>query len=119
MKQLALEKKTTVKRALDILELTLPVFIAACDLSKKDTKLSDEFAILEEEYEETKQEIMRYQIELEMEKREEAIKHGKALLSKSHEDAIHMSIFVICQTSKFSPDKIAIVLKGGWQCLEN
>lgn len=54
----------------------------ACDLSKEDSRLSDEFAILQEEYEETKQEIRRSQIEFEMDKRAEAIKHGKTLLSK-------------------------------------
>ena len=81
VRNLAIEKKTTVKRALDILEISLPIFIMANDLSKDDERLSDEVAILQEEYEDTKKEIIRCQEEFEMEKRKETLKHGKALLS--------------------------------------
>ena len=86
VRRLASEKKTTVKRALDILEITLPVFLLACELSQDDAKLSEEYAILQEEYEETKKEMDKSQTEFDMEKRAEHLRRGKNLLCKYFEE---------------------------------
>lgn len=83
VRRLASEKKTTVKRALDILEITLPVFLLACELSQDDAKLSEEYAILQEEYEETKKEMDKSQTEFDMEKRAEHLRRGKNLLLRT------------------------------------
>lgn len=83
VRKLANEKKTTAKRALDILEIALPIFIHACDMSENDAKLSDEVASLQEEFEKTKTEMLECQVEFEMEKRAVKLKHSKDLLRMS------------------------------------
>ena len=82
MRQLAAEKKTTVKRALDILEIVLPIFIHATDIPKDDLQLSEEFQKLQEEYERTRAGVIESQLAFEMEQREQLMNHGKAVLCK-------------------------------------
>eukprot|EP00112_Aurelia_sp_Birch-Aquarium-sp1_P008330 Seg1914.9 transcript_id=Seg1914.9/GoldUCD/mRNA.D3Y31 product="hypothetical protein" protein_id=Seg1914.9/GoldUCD/D3Y31 len=80
---LADEKKTTVKRALDILELALPVFLRACELSQEQPKLSEEFNELQELYQKTMQEMLEHQKEFQMEERQAKLAEGKVLLERS------------------------------------
>ena len=82
MRLLADEKKTTVKRALDILELALPVFLRACELSQEEPKLSEEFNDLQELYQRTMQEMLQHQKEFQMDERQAKLADGKVLLGK-------------------------------------
>ncbi len=79
---LAYESKTTVKRALDLLEISLPVFIRACEISKEKPELSGDFVQLQDLYKNTMQEMVQHQKAFEMEEREKKLAEGKGLLGK-------------------------------------
>ena len=69
-----------MKRAQDVLDICLPSFILACQLSEEDIKLSSEYSELQDLYQEVKAEVLRCQQEFQMEEREEKVKEGHALL---------------------------------------
>jgi len=85
---LAYESKTTVKRALDLLEISLPVFIRACEISKEKPELSGDFVQLQDLYKNTMQEMVQHQKAFEMEEREKKLAEGKGLLERSISAAI-------------------------------
>lgn len=82
-RQLACESKTTVKRALDLLETTLPVFVRACEISKENPELSADFIQLQDLYKNTMHEMKHHQQAFEMEQREIKLAEGKNLLERS------------------------------------
>eukprot|EP00794_Sanderia_malayensis_P008859 gene8859-9808_t len=83
VRELALQNKTTVKRALDILEVVLPVFIRACEVVKDRPKLSGELVHLQNLYQNAMQMMLQHQQNFEMEQREKRLAEGKGLLERS------------------------------------